>query len=231
MDYSIDQTDMERLQAFIDGKDPNVLFTELPERLFRLAEAVRRQSLEESRKAIRTKASLEKRLDRFQVSKEKDYQQGQFGEANRDSLEVAYAIKHVANEAGYFIKKNMLILLLYDVYANWLYSGKERLTDEEPKATAMGPQFWKVFKKIDMKLSTNQTRQYYRSLTEYNPGIVAIIKNVVNKYILMDESRVASIMKSNDAYRNASKENNDGKWNKTISAADIYQWKKDKNNP
>jgi hypothetical protein len=71
MDYSIDQTDMERLQAVVDGKVPNVLFTELPERLFRLAEAVRRQSLEESRKAIRTKASLEKRLLGYGITEER----------------------------------------------------------------------------------------------------------------------------------------------------------------
>lgn len=230
LDYKLTQDQINQLQSFINGTQPEVFFTDLPEQLFRLAEAVRHQCMEEARKAVRTKNSLERRMARIQQSKEKEYCTGKFEEKNRDSLEVAYAIKHIANRNGYYIKRSMLISILFDVFANWIYSAKEILTDEMPKATEKGPQFWKVYNKIDMKMPVEKTKTYYDSLVAFNPGVVALIQNVLNKYALVDDERVAEIMMNNSAYRNATKEHNDGKWNKIINAADIYIWKRETKN-
>jgi len=230
MDYTINPEEMRRIQAFLDGTAPDVIFTDLPGKCYRLAEAMKSKCLDEARKAVASKKSLERRIEKIQASKERQYLEGKFAEANRDSLEVAYAIKYVANSNNIFIKRTLLIPVLYDVYANWLYSQKEILTTEEPKAIESGPQFWRVYNKIDMKMPASETKQYYDSIVAFNPGVIAIIKNVLRKYIDIDERRVAAIMKNNDAYRNADKDHNCGKWNKVIEPKDIYLWKKDANN-
>lgn len=230
MDFKLTPDEMNHVQAYLDGTEPNIAFTDLPDKVLRLAEAVKHKMLEDAKKAIRAKVSLEKRIARMQEIKEKDYVEGKFEEKNRDSLEVAYAIKYIANSHGIYIKRTMLIPVLFDVYANWLYSAKEILIDEQPKAIESGPQFWKVYNKIDMKLGVDSTRRFYESLAAFNPGVIAVIKNVLTKYVAMDEKRVAEIMKNNLAYKNADKSHNGGKWNKVITPADIYLWKKQANN-
>lgn len=227
MDYRLNQEEIELLQSFIDGKNNSVLSTDLPERLFRLAEAVRRRSLEEARKAVTREETVRKRLDKVLEKKEKEYLEGNFDEANRNSLEVAYAIKYYANKNNIFLRKGMLICILFDVYANWLYSAKQKLTDEEPKATQHGPQFWKVSEKINMALPVANTVRYYEELARFNPGVVAVIKRTVDKYASMDAERVEEIMKNNIAYKNAHRDNNNGKWNKVLLDKDIYLWKKE----
>lgn len=227
MDYRLNPQEIELLQSFIDGKDNSVLNTELPERLFRFAEAIRRRSIEEARKAVKREETVRKRLDRILEKNESEYLEGNFSEANRDSLEVAYAIKYYANKNNIFIRKGLLIHILFDVYANWLYGAKQKLTDEEPKATQHGPQFWKVSEKINMALPVANTVRYYEELAKFNPGVIAIIKRAVDKYARMDAERVEEIMKNNIAYKNAHRDKNAGKWNKVLKDKDIFLWKKE----
>ena len=229
MDYRLSMEDMNRLQLFLDNKASDTIYTDLPERLNRLCNAVNKKCVEEARKAIRAKVNLDRKVEKLQDGIIRNYPGIQFKEMNRDSLEVAYAIKHIANNYGHYIRRTMLIPILYDVYANWIYSAKEILTDEQPKATENGPQFWKVYTKIDMRKPVNETKRYYDALASFNSGVIALIKNVLNKYINMDDSRVAEIMRNNVAYINADKSHNNGKWNKVIEPRDIYAWKKETN--
>lgn len=226
MSAYIEPHELSRLQAFLNGDDPDVLLTDIPDRCCRLADAVRHKAIEEARKAVSARRTLEAKLERVRAVKENDFLEGRFNEANRDSLEVAYAIKHVANSANIFIKKSMLNLILYDVYANWIYSQKEVLTTEEPRAIESGPIFWRVYKRIDMAAPTSETRKYADSLAAFNPGVLALIRNVVRKYADIDERRMEALMKNNEAYRNANRTHNNGKWNKVIEPKDIYLWKK-----
>ena len=63
--------------------------------------------------------------------------------------------------------------------------------------------------------------QFYVSLS----GAAVFCENAARKYYDYSDKTLAEMFRKSAPYKNASKEHNDGKWNKEIDDRDIYSWK------
>ena len=169
---------------------------------------------------------LSERLERYRRTENSRIETGEFAESGLDSADVAQALLfHLQQLKTYKLTKGKVISILYEMYASWLYSKKERLFEEHPVATEYGPQFWRVFKRLNIYSTVPYAD--YKALASANPAVAAFTKAAAEKYYDYKESDLSGPVMKSLPYRNASKEHNDGKWNKELDDREIYAWKAD----
>lgn len=187
---------------------------------------VQRNLLKRYSAAARRNESLSDRLERYHNKEKEKVVTGEFAETGLDSHEVARALLYQLQQLKtYKLTKSKVISVLYEMYASWLHSKSERLFLEHPVATEYGPQFWRVFQRLDVRESVPY--QEYKDLAGKNPGVAAFCKRAAEKYYDYKDSDLSAPVLKSVPYKNASKENNGGKWNKQIEDRDIYAWKSD----
>lgn len=176
--------------------------------------------------AYRRNEVLTQRLDRYRARENNRIETGEFGETGLDSAEVARALLYQLQQLKtYKLTKTKVISILYEMYASWLFSKKERLFEEHPVATEYGPQLWRVSKRLN--LYEHIPYEDYKALASRNPAVAAFTKAAAEKYYDYKESDLSGPVLKSLPYRNATKEHNDGKWNKEIDDREIYAWKAD----
>lgn len=169
-----------------------------------------------------------------QIGKYKDREQnrilvGEINETGLDSVDVALALLYQLQQLKtYKLNKYKLQEILYEMYASWLESKKERLFLEHPVATEYGPRFWRVFKRIETITPVPQDE--WRRIAALNPGVAAFCKNAALKYYDYGENVLNRRFMASKPYKNADTSHNNGKWNKEISDNDIIAWKSRENN-
>lgn len=214
---------LDELLRFADD-DRQPASNEALEALNNLHSAIQKNILRHLSGARKRNAMLEERLSKYNEKNREKIDAGEFRETGLDSVEVATGLLyHLQQLRTYKLNNYKLNAILYEMYASWLESKKERLFIEHPVATEFGPRFWRVFK----RLSTSTTVPYsaWKALAEKNPGVAKFCENAAAKYYDYTESTLSRMFLASKAYKNADKEHNDGKWNKEIADADIYAWK------
>lgn len=225
MRYEITPEEFKQLLAFADD-ERNLVDQDLLVRFCAMHADIERHMLKAYAGARKRNTYLQERVDRMKEKREDRILAGEFAETGLDSFEVAQALLYQLQQVRtYKLTKGKLILILYEMYASWLASKQECLFLEKPVATEYGPQFWRVWKRINV--SSQVPYADYKNLATKNPGVAAFCQNAAKKYYdYSDDTLKKQFMKSKP-YKNASKENNGGKWNKEISDTDIYAWKKE----
>lgn len=169
----------------------------------------------------------ERRLERIDKHQDRQTAEGIFAESGLDSLEVADVLLYYLQQLKtYKFTKGKFMSILFHMYASWLGSKKERLFAEQPVATEWGPQFWRVYKRLDLQRSIPY--DVVVALQEKRSDIAVYVRNAANKYYDIREKELSDIHLKCTPYKNALPHTNEGKWNKQISDSDIFLWK---NNP
>lgn len=170
---------------------------------------------------------MERRLERIDAHEERQTAEGVFKESGLDSVDVAdVLLYHLQQLKVYKFTKSKFMHILFHMYASWLGSKKERLCMEHPVCTEFGPQFWRVYKRLNLNLEVPYER--VKALQEKRADIASYIRNAAHKYYDCKESDLAEAHKKSAPYKNALPHFNGGKWNKEISDSDIFLWQ---NNP
>lgn len=222
--YTLTQQQLEELIRFAsDDREPASI--EAIEALNGLHAAVQRNTLRHLEGARKRNAMLTERLEKYKERKQEALEAGEFKETDIDSADVATALLYQLQQyPTYKLNKYKLNAILYEMYASWLYSHQERLFLEHPVATEFGPRFWRVYSRVDTNIRVPYST--WKIFAEKHPDLAAFIKNTAKKYFDYAESTLNRLFTSSKAYKNAHKDNNGGKWNKEITDADIYAWKK-----
>ena len=227
MIHTITPEQLKALIAFAEDEkapfDPDAVIA-----LSYLNGSVQRNAAKRLAAVTRRNEVLTERIERYRSRENSRIETGQFGETGLDSAEVAQALLfQLQHLKTYKLSKGKVIAILYEMYASWLHSKKERLFEEHPVATEYGPQLWRVFKRLN--IYDTVPYEDYRALAAKNPAVAAFTKSAAEKYYDYKESDLTGPALKSLPYRNASKEHNDGKWNKEIDDREIYAWKADQN--
>lgn len=220
----------EQLDALIRYAEDERSFpgVEAIEALNLLHETVQRSSLRLLGGQIRKNAILSERLDKYKEREQRRVDTGEFPGTGLTSVEVARALLYqLQKNAAQRISVGKIILLLYKMYATWLYSARERLFGEYPTANSFGAQFNDVYAHFKNKdLYERVPYAEWRALCDKNYSVAGVIESYAAKYAAIPYKDIQDSILKSTPWLNASRENNDGKWGKIISDQDIYNWKK-----
>lgn len=224
MFYDITTEQIDEIRDFVESggalpaKDTVIRFNALHA-------ALNKKMYEELAKSRSKATRLEKRVQNLKAREEDRAAAGMFTETvpGLDSLEVAKALAWcLRQKQAHSLNNTKIVAILYEMYSSWLESKHERLFAHHPQATSYGPQFWRVWKKLNVNAVVYGD---FSTLAEKNAGIAAFCRNAAEKYYDWKLSDLVEPSKKSAPYRNALPEHNDGKWNAEISDADIYEWR------
>lgn len=220
--------DLQEILAFIKYGKTDVLQTRAIDKLYILASATGEKMREYNQTLQKKMLTMECKLQKYQL-KETRLPEGTFKDSDLDSVDVAMGLIYcLQQKSTYRLTKTKVTMILYGMYCSWLGSKKERLFIEHPVATSWGPQFWRVYKRLD-NLDKRLPDSVYKTLAEKNPGIAVFCRNTANKYYDWKESTLKEHFLNSEPYIHALPKKNE-KWNKEISDAEIYAWKNPSNN-
>lgn len=219
--YELSPRELQMVMDYITDGKRDILLTDIPKRFNAVHAAFVSRLTAECNAASEKIFRLERRLDSEKVKKDKEIASGIFAEAGLDSAEIAQALLYRLQQLKtYRLTKGKVIIILYEMYSSWLASKKERLTIEHPVATEFGPQFWRAYSRLDVKIQMNSAA--LDSIRQQNPGVAVFIDNAARKYYDYHEEDLKKTAMKSAAYLNATAEHNNGKWNKEISDSDIF---------
>lgn len=230
--YNFTHEEIEKVLAFINDENQDVLKTDIPQRFINAAAAFSSKlykvyGVEKSRLA-----SSEKTIARLRTRLEGRTVEGQFVELDFDSLDIALCIVYLLKERNSYYSRNRVQYMLYEAYSRWLADHQERLTSEHPVAQEWGPHFWHISKKCGA-VQPVTTIEDFRRVSSKNPGVAEFLKNVVNKYANWREEDMKKVFTDSVPYKNAMPKPadkavspGDTKWGHQIKDTDIFAWKK-----
>lgn len=227
MDYRLTAEQMTALQSYLDGSERTAETDDAIKALTHLSDAVRSENERRYLDSRRQVRELKRKVERLSRQLSSSAENASFQDLAFDSLDLANVIIFYLQRKGTpgsTFGKTRVIYLLYEAYSSWLGQHMERLCIEHPVATEYGPWFWRVSSKIDVK--TRRTAADISKVAELNAGIVKFIENVVDKYDGYQDVRLKEFFCNAKPYRDSLPEHNGGKWNKVISDAEIYFWRK-----
>lgn len=222
--YELLPRELQMVMDYITEGKKDILLTDIPKRFNAIHAAFISRLTNDCNETSEKLFKLQRKLDSLNAKKEKDIAEGVFAEAGLDSAEIAQALLYRLQQLKtYKLTKGKVIAILYEMYASWLASKKERLTIEHPVATEYGPQFWRAYNRLDVKIQ--MTSEAHDQIKKQNPGVAVFIDNAARKYYDYREEDMKKIFMKSTAYTNATPEHNGGKWNKEMSDIDIYNSK------
>lgn len=224
MFYDITQEEIRQVALWLEnGPDAQMPSDDAVKKLLNMSDALRRRLWDELKGEQRRNASLSRRLERLGKAEQRHWEGGEFESLGYDSVEVAYAVAYAFRERNMRFTMGQLQLVMYMIYASWLFHHKQRICVEHPVRQESGPWFWKVSKKA--AVFSNPERWWMTNLQGKNPGLVEVIRRIVAKWGDEREDNLRRDLLKTEPVRNADRTNNGGKWNKEITDGDIFVWK------
>lgn len=223
--YDLTADDIQMIRDFVQSGDPKVLDSDAISTFNALHAALAKKLAAYAVEKTKHASILERKIQRKQKREEQALIAGEFTETQRDSVDVTTMLLYHLQQKGYNMTKNKVVHILYLMYASWLYSKKERLFMEHPCATEWGPQFWRVYSRLDVRKRVDY--QQYISLAKQDPAAAAFCKRAAEKYFDYNENTLKANLLRSTPYKNALPDHNGGKWNKEISDSDIWFWKQE----
>lgn len=139
-----------------------------------------------------------------------------------DSVDVANAIRYVAQTKNTNVNMTQINKLLYIAYGTMLVNQKKRLTKEQPSAWPYGPVFPRVHHNV--KLSDSITPDAYNKLKEQDTSITNLLEGVVEKFGRLSATQLSAWShQSGSPWDIAVKESN-GQWNTKLNDEVIYNY-------
>lgn len=223
MFYDFTPEELRDIQNFVENNES--ISSETIDRFMALSFATMKKVRERLYSAKEENFRLKRRIDRYEKKEKGDGRTAPaFSETGCDSADIAEALIFCLRELKtYQLSKPKVMLILYEMYASWLASKRQRLFVEHPVANEWGPQFWRAYKRTDPK--TNVPRAAFNKVASQNPGVAAFIRNAAAKYYDYSLSDLKNLFVNSEPYRNALPSTNGGKWGKEITDSDIYLWK------
>lgn len=193
-----------------------------------LHDTVQRNAIKYLDGSIRRNQRLNDTLSKYKEREQARIDTGEFPGTGLTSVEVAEALLYqLQKNSARKLSIGKIILILYRMYATWLYGSKERLFGEYPTANSYGAQFNDVYAHFkDKDLYERVPYEKWRTLCERNYSVAGLIESYAVKYGPIPYADIQKPILESRPYKNASRENNNGKWGKVIEDADIYAWKK-----
>lgn len=223
MRHALTPEQIQSLYAFAEDCR-NGIDLELVTALNDLHDRVQTSMVRELAAVRRHNKGLQARVDRDEMKRENAVLSGEFAETQLDSADVAAVLLyHLQGLRTYKLSRQKVILILYEMYASWLASKRERLFTEHPVATEYGPMFWRVYKRIDTRV--NVPYEKVAQMKAANPGVAVFCENAARKYYDYNDKTLSEMFLKSRPYSDATKEHNGGKWNKEIDDVQIFQWK------
>lgn len=234
MDYRISNEDLDIIQRWMDGERDGDAgnITEPAKRLFRLSDALRNALLADRQALHQQNTRLSRRAARLTERQENAALAGEFHDEGLDSADILRVILLKAGQNSMRITIERAVHILYLIYASRLVSEHTRITIEHPVANVRGPQFWRAFHAVRGKFEYAAAKEASERIAKEDPGLLVHIDNAVKKYgtyPCSENDTIERFLKGSEPYKKAHKDLNGGKWNKEISDADIYAWRKEQN--
>lgn len=221
--YDLSNEELQEILRFVNEEGAAMPSPDTVSRFQNIAFAFQGKCIKQVGALRQDNERLRRRLDRYTRTEQQAIEAGEFAEAGLDSVVVARALLYCLQQMkAYKLTKTKLVLIVYGMYASWLASKKTRLFVEHPVATEWGPQFWRVYKRVDTR--ERMTSDDWKALTELSPAVAAFTKNSAIKYADYSEEDIRKLYLKSQPYKKAKAEQNDGKWNKEINDTDIYLW-------
>ena len=227
--YEITPEELQDIMAYLEGTTSRMPEESTVSKLSALTAALTRKMMEDATSLRKKNFLLEKKLCGFQVKENIAALNGDFAETSLDSAEIAQVLLFCLKKYRTYehLTKTKVIYILYEMYSSWLATKKERLCAEHPCSTEWGPQFWRAYKRLDVKADIPYST--FEHLAQQNPAVAAYCKNAAAKYYDWKEKDLRNLFTKSEPYRKALPEKNNGKWGKEISDADIFVWKTELN--
>ncbi len=193
-----------------------------------LHEAVQRNAIRHLEGAMKRNLRLNETLTKYKDREQARIDTGEFPGTGLTSVEVAEALLYqFQKNSAQKLSVGKIVLVLYRMYATWLYGSRERLFGEYPTANSYGAQFNDVYAHFkDKDLYERVPYGKWKALCEKNYSVAGFIERYAAKYGPVPYADIQKPILESRPYKNASRENNNGKWGKIIEDADIYAWKK-----
>lgn len=223
IDLRLTAEDVLKLQEYIDGTNDAVIAEDVVDRFFRMGEALRRKMLSDARQYRSRSERLGNTVERIRSKEKDDAAAGKFNDLGFTSVEIARALTWCLTETGVYTSAYKKQYILYEIYASWLNSHRERICIEHPEAVEWGPWFWSVSK--NMEKGPACTKDDWDAVHARNAGLAVMIRNAARKYAATSERDIKDYLVRSKPYRMSTKEHNGGKWNKEIPDKEIYLWK------
>lgn len=223
--YDMTSQELEDILKFVNEEDASFPDAETSTKFQNLFFAYQKKALGRLNEAEKKAERLEKRLQRFIQKEEEAAVNGSFECIDIDSMTIAKGLLYKLKTFNtYGLTKYKVIYIMYLMYASWLASHRQRLFIEHPVATEWGPHLWRVAKNLDIQ--KDGTADDWKALAKESPAVAAFTEESAKKRCLLSSDELQRHLKQTAPYKNALPGRNAGKWNKEISDADIYTWKK-----
>lgn len=224
--YTLTEQEMERIVQYINGDAPDVISTDIPARLLKIAADLQKRLIKDTSFLLDRNKTLQQQIRRLKDKHEEAFAAGDFRdhEAEFHDTDLAMlAIHHLlAQEVRYAMPTVMH--MVYLAYAAGLTKGV-RLCVEPPVVTKQGPWFWRIRNRMENLLYQQPDKEQIDSIRAADPGLYVLMKNVVAKY--RDVDTIKMLCNTEPVRRNGPSANG-GKWNKIIPDAQIWNWQKNK---
>lgn len=226
--YRLSNEEYESLMDFLDGRNSAILETNVPDKIFSLAERLSKAMSKEALRLRKKTILLEHRLYETDKKREQLYQEGNFKCIEMDTVMLFQAICYCLykTQSAYEIRmddrdlKSKSMMLLFSLYSIWLYKHKERICLDHPQAIEQGPWFWKAIKQTLKGASSYE--ESYRTICNASAEVAAIIKRLCEKHSYEKASETCKNYRMWNSYKVCHKDKNFGKWNKTLDDGMIY---------
>lgn len=175
-------------------------------------------------------STAQRRLERLDEKEELFVAEYSYPELGCDSVDVAAALLWALQRYSYKVNITKLVHILYEVYAAWLGSHKERICVEHPVITAYGPQFWRVYRHFQAKVGEPMDKGAFDDIAGRFPGLARLIQNAAAKYHDMDDRDLKQYLIKSRPCQKAmpAKTEKEPKWNNPIDDHLIVLWKQGK---
>lgn len=224
--YEINREELEQILDFIETGNTDILSTDIPAKFVSVFGAFEAKLSKETQRLAKENARLKTSVKCLKADKEYKAHNGEFAETDLDGVIVAKALLYQLQQVKtYKLTTEKLFLILYRMYASWLYSKNERLFDEHPVCFKSGPWFWRICKRINIR--EKMTSSDWKVLCDANPAKAKFVENSARKYYDYSEQELAKPIKDSKPILNSMPDRNNGKWNKEITDSDIYLWKEE----
>lgn len=195
-------------------------------KLWAMSDALRKRAADELVRANRIVTRLEKKVEVMSRKRDEQAVAGDFQCLGIDSSDLFSALVWLIQKCNYRCSKVMVNAILFECYAAWLVSHRQRLTVEEPKTSEFaGPIFWSAYHSVHSTGSII-SEDVYNSIKSRNLGVAMLLKNAAIKYGKYTEKEMLRYVRGCDAFKDAlPSAKNGNKWSQPLDDGLIWLWK------
>lgn len=227
--YDFSLSDLQAVTGYLNAQNERPS-DQVIKTFLSMSAALQARLLKELADAENKLGAARKRVERYTEKEQAYVAQHGYPELGIDSVDLAAALLWALQRHGRHITITKTVHILYEVYAAWLGSHKERICIEHPVITAYGPQFWRVYRHFQAKVGEPMDKGAFDDIAGRFPGLARLIQNAAAKYHDMDDRDLKQYLIKSRPCQKAmpAKTEKEPKWNNPIDDHLIVLWKQGK---